>query len=266
MISMSNQPNYKPKKRFGQNFMMDENVIGIIISSAELKEEDIVLEIGAGRGELTEHISKICRVIAVELDKELVKILQDKFAGNKNVKIVQGDILDIDFADYDVNKMKAIGNIPYYITTPIIFKLLDNKKYFDVIVLTVQKEIGERIAANEGNKQYSMLSIMVQYHSDVELIRVISKNCFFPKPNVDSAILKLKILEKSKHYVRNEKLFIDLVKSSFQQRRKIFKSAILRLGYSKETAEKVLLELKLGPKVRGEDLSIEQFIAVSNLI
>lgn len=258
--------NYRPKKRFGQNFLIDKNIVNLIISSAELRKEDTVLEIGAGRGELTRYIAQYCNVIAVELDRNLSQHLQDEFKGYKNVQIIQSDILKIDFSKLDINNCKVIGNIPYYITTPILFKLIENKGYFKDIILTVQKEIAERIVANSGNKDYGVLSIMVQYHTESEIIKIISKNCFYPKPKVDSAVLKLKILKKPKYEIKNEKLFVNLVKTSFQQRRKMFKNALLRLGYTEKTIKTVYSELNADLKVRGEDLSIEQFVGFSNAL
>ncbi|MFH1823647.1 MAG: 16S rRNA (adenine(1518)-N(6)/adenine(1519)-N(6))-dimethyltransferase RsmA [Candidatus Firestonebacteria bacterium] len=270
---MNHLPDYypKPKKRLGQHFLIDKNIINIIISSAEIKKEDIVLEIGAGKGELTEYLCKICNVIAVEIDKNLSDILREKFQTFNNVKIIQNDILKIKFEELthappEGARLKIIGNIPYYITTPVLFKLIENKKYLDTVLLMVQKEIAKRIVSKSGNKDYGVLSIMTQYHTEPKIVKIVSNNCFYPKPKVDSAIVKFRMLDKPKYKVEDENLFINLVRASFQQRRKIFKSALLRLGYEEGVIKNIFNSLKLDLKIRGEDLSIEQFIAFSNLL
>jgi len=257
---------FKPKKRLGQHFLIDRNIANIIISSADLKKEDTVLEIGAGRGELTEYLCKICNVIAVEIDKNLYNILREKFQTFNNIRIIQNDILKIKFEELKVNKVKVIGNIPYYITTPLIFKLIENKEYLDICLLMVQKEIAKRIVSKSGSKDYGVLSIMTQCYVEPKIIKIVSKNCFYPKPKVDSAIIKFSVMDKPRYDIKDENLFINLVRTSFQQRRKIFKNALLRLGYKEEIIKKVFNDLKLDLKIRGEDLSIEQFIKFSNLL
>lgn len=260
---------FRPIKRWGQNFLKDKNIVTKIIEIADLHQNDSVLEIGPGQGILTEAMAKEAReVIAVEIDKKLTALLTERLKDYKNVKIIQGDFLKIDLSTLNLKAdTKVVGNLPYYITTPIIMKLLETPGNITRIVVMVQKEVAERIVATSGNKNYGILSIIVQYFADVCLARNISKKVFFPEPKVSSSILKIDIRKKPRIKVKDEKLFFKVVKGAFSQRRKILINCLSpSLDLDKNLIQQALEKSSISPTRRGETLTLEEFGKLSDAI
>jgi 16S rRNA (adenine1518-N6/adenine1519-N6)-dimethyltransferase len=260
---------FRPRKRWGQNFLVDHNIARKVISSAELSPEDIVLEIGAGKGILTGKIaSQVKKVIAIEIDKKLCSLLRDELKNYRNVEIIEGDFLRLDIARYlgsgSRSSVKVIANLPYYITSPIIIKLLNMKGWLEATFM-LQREVGERIVASPGGKDYGALSILVQYHCDVEKQFNVSRNVFRPKPDVDSVVIKLKLLKNPRIKVKDEKLFFEIVHGAFSQRRKKLSNSISNvLKIDKHLLEDLLKRLNISPTRRAETLSLEEFATISN--
>ena len=225
------------RKRLGQYILVDKDVIEGIVGASGLNSVDEVLEIGAGLGALTEGLAKKAKVvIAVEIDEGFCRHLRARFSDSPNVRVVRGDFLKMDLAGLSSQnkKLKVVGNLPYYITTPIIMHLLKNRSFFSQMVVMVQREVAERIAASPGGKDYGVLSVVVQYYADVEKKFLVSKKSFLPSPEVDSTVLSLKPYETSPVEVRDERLFFSVVKAAFSTRRKklfndIFVASLLDL-------------------------------------
>lgn len=260
---------FRPRKRWGQNFLVDHNIARKIVSSAELSPKDIVLEIGAGKGILTGKIaSQVKKVIAVEIDKKLCSFLREELKNYKNVEIIEGDFLKLDISQFlgsgSRSSVKVIANLPYYITSPIIIKLLNMKGWSEATFM-LQKEVGERITASPGGKDYGSLSILVQYHCYVEKRFNVSRNVFRPKPDVDSIVIKLKLLKRPRIKVKNKKLFFEIVHGAFSQRRKKLSNSISNvLKIDKHLLEELLERLNISPARRAETLSIEEFATISD--
>jgi len=258
---MSVQP--RPKKRFGQNFLTNKHYAAKIVDSIELKDEDTVIEIGPGRGVLTELISaKNCKKkIAVEIDTELAEHLQETFI---NIEFLQQDILSFSFSKYinqSKEKLKVVGNIPYNITSPILFHLLDNSRYISRAVLMIQKEVAERLIAEKDSKEYGILTVLVNAQAKVEKLFVVNRNNFFPQPKVDSMVIRLQFL-KNDSEIENFDLFKQIVKATFNNRRKMLKNTL-----SKIVDEKTLNELKsISLNLRPENLSVLDFLNLANEI
>lgn len=252
----------KAKKYLGQNFLIDKNLQEKIVNSCNLQESDIVLEIGPGRGEITQLLlAKAKRVIAVEIDRELCKILDEKFKEYSNFELRNADILKTALPKQ--KNLKVIANIPYYISTPIIAFLLHHRAIFKVIYLTLQKELAKRLIACPGSKAYGAFSCFVQFYTQPEILFPIKNSSFSPRPKVDSCFLRLKILYPPKQKVRNEKLLFRIIRLAFSQRRKLLKNNL-----SKITPEsKVLHYLKacgLPANVRAENISLSHFIQLAD--
>lgn len=252
------------KKKFGQNFLQDKNIIKKIADVADTKEDDLIIEIGPGGGALTEELVKKSKVLAYEIDKDLEEQLNNKFAKN-DINIIFDDFLnrDIknDLKDIKYNKLYVIANLPYYITTPIITKIIEEKIDVEKMVLMVQKEVGDRFGAKVGTKEYSSITIFLNYYFNIKKEFIVSKNCFYPKPNVDSIIISFS--KKSEKYkVENEEILFKLIKDSFKQKRKTLKNNLKE--YNFEKIEKVLLENNLPVDVRAENISLETFIEIAN--
>jgi 16S rRNA (adenine1518-N6/adenine1519-N6)-dimethyltransferase len=259
----------RPIKRWGQNFLKDKNIINKILQIAGLNENDSVLEIGPGRGILTEALAdKACQVVAVEIDRKLTVLLAERFKNLKNVKIIQGDFLRIDLSKLHLKPdTKVIANIPYYISTPIIMKLLENRTNISMIVVMVQKEVAQRIAAGNGNKNYGVLSLVVQYFADVTLAGNVSNKVFFPEPKVSSSILKINILKTPRIKVKDEKLLFKVIKGSFGQRRKTLLNSLSHsLNLDKDVLLEAMGKISLDPSRRGETLTLEEFGRLSDVI
>jgi len=248
------------KKHLGQNFLYDPSILKKIIRAAGISNEDTVVEIGPGPGRLTRLLADNAKkVIAIELDGELFERLKGDFIAYRNVELIHGDALKFQFDD--IGKFKVVANIPYYITTPIIFRLLEAKKWLKTMTLTIQKEVAERIIAKPGKKDYGVLSIMVQYYAHPELKFIIPKEAFRPVPKVDSAVLRITILDKPPVAVKDEKLFFSVVKTSFSQRRKTIANSLK--GFS-ENIKDILAKSGIDPKRRPETLSLEEFARLSD--
>lgn len=253
--------NVHPNKNLGQNFLIDEEALNLIASNAT--KEDIIIEVGPGLGTLTAILAeKAKKVIAVELDKNMIEILQDRFKLYENVEIVNQDILKVDLSQYGKN-IKVIANLPYYITTQIITKLLEAQ--IDEITVLIQKEVAERIAANPGEKDAGAITYFVNYYSDAEIIGYVPKESFIPSPKVDSAVVCLKKLKEPRVKVNDEKLFFEIIKENFTKRRKTINNSISST-VGKEKLKEILKELNISENTRGENLTIEDFAKIANLV
>jgi len=258
------------KKHLGQNFLIDPEVLQKIIQAADLTPEDSVIEIGAGPGILTGEIARrVKKVFAIELDEELLRCLKKNLSGYNNVEIIKGDVLKTDFSSIIDGRIfvKIIANLPYYITTPILMHLLkQNFVPSTLLVLMVQKEVGLRLVALPGCKDYGILSIVVQYYTKPELFSIIPRVAFFPRPEVDSSLVKLTILDRPPVELKNEKLFFSLVRASFGHRRKTLANALLKspLGFTKFEAARLFTAAGIDCHRRAEELSLEDFARLSN--
>jgi len=250
------------KKHLGQNFLFDPSILSRIIHAAGLSEEDTVVEIGPGPGSLTRMLAeKVKRLIAIELDPELYRRLKGDFIAYNNVEIIYGDALKFPYETF--GEFRVVANIPYYITTPIIFRLLDAKEFLRSMTLTIQREVAERIVARPGGKDYGVLSIMIQYYASPELRFIIPKEAFRPVPKVDSAVVHMKILEHPSVAVKDEKMLFRLVKTAFSQRRKTLSNSLKSLGGD---MKEVMLSAGIDPQRRPETLSIEEFARLSDAL
>lgn len=248
------------KKHLGQNFLYDPSILDNIIRAAGLSGEDTVVEIGPGPGRLTRKLAEsVKRLIAIELDPELYERLKGDFIAYRNVEIIHADALKFPFET--IGSFKVVANIPYYITTPIIFRLLEARECLQSMTLTTQKEVAERIAAEPGGKDYGVLTIMIQYFAQAELMFIIPKEAFRPIPKVDSAVVHMKILERPRVMVRDEKLFFRLVKTAFSQRRKTLSNSLKGIS---DDIKDVLLQSGIDPQRRPETLSLEEFARLSD--
>lgn len=255
------------KKNFGQNFLVDERVLGKIVSSAEISKDDMVIEVGPGIGTLTQALAKEAyKVVAVEIDTTLVPILGELLSDFDNIEIINEDILKVDVnaiaEKYPDKKIKMVANLPYYITTPIIMNVLENHIPVESITVMIQKEVAYRMKAQPSTKDYGSLSLAVQYYCEPYLVANVPQNCFMPRPNVDSAVIKLTVMDKPKVQVNNEKFMFEFIKAAFSQRRKtlvncIFSSGLLTL--SKDEIGKMLNGLGYDERVRGESLTLEDY-------
>ncbi len=250
------------KSSLGQNFLFDKSILRSIVGVAGLSPEDTVVEIGPGPGTLTRLLAEgVKRVIAVEVDERLFERLKHDLIGYRNVEPVLGDALKFPYEE--IGKFKVVSNIPYYITTPLLFRLLEAKKNVKTMTLTIQKEVAERIVAGPGGRAYGVLSIMVQYQAHPELKFVIPKEAFRPVPKVDSAVVHIDILEEPSVTVKNEKVFARVIKTAFAQRRKTLSNSLK--GFGKDIGEK-LLRCGIDPRRRPETLSIGEFGCLSDAL
>ena len=257
--------NFNFKKKFGQNFIIDENIINGIINKSEIDSDSLVIEIGPGAGSLTYKLCKIAKnVLCYEIDDSLKDILSSNLEEYNNVNIIYKDFLvaDVknDIKKYNYSKLYVVANLPYYITTPIISKIITDKIDVDKIVVMVQKEVGDRFRATPGTKEYNSLSIFLQYNYNIKKIMEVSKNVFIPKPNVDSIVVMF--TKHDKEYVKDIELFYKLVKDSFVQKRKTLKNNLK--GYDLDKVETVLKKYGYDLSVRAENLSIKVFIDIAN--
>ncbi|MFA5176678.1 MAG: 16S rRNA (adenine(1518)-N(6)/adenine(1519)-N(6))-dimethyltransferase RsmA [Candidatus Omnitrophota bacterium] len=260
-----------PKKSLGQNFLIDQNIRNKIVASLELKKDDVVLEIGSGKGELTQAIAQqVSKVFGLEIDRRLYSLLVQKFTGpGKKVEIINQDILKLEIAKFlKENKIKGrikvFGNIPYYISSPIIEHLLKFRDRIEAIFITVQKEFAARVAAAPGSKAYGSFSCFTQYYACPRVIFNISRNCFKPAPKVDSSFLELKIREEPAVQVKDEELFFKIIRGAFNQRRKTLRNSLEGI-VSEETLNVFFNESGLDRGIRPEDLKLQDFAFLSNL-
>lgn len=264
------------QKRFGQNFLIDTHVLEKIIKSAEITKDDLVLEIGPGIGTMTQYLCENAReVIAVEIDKNLIPILEnDTLSEYGNVTVINEDILKLDLNALvkernNGKRIKVVANLPYYITTPIIMGLFESHVPLQNITVMVQKEVADRMQAGPGSKDYGALSLAVQYYATPYIAANVPQNCFMPRPNVGSAVIRLTLHEEPPVRVADEKLMFALIRASFNQRRKTLVNGLTNaaeLNFSKEEVQAALEQMGLSPTIRGEALTLEQFAELSNLL
>ncbi|KOO42353.1 16S rRNA (adenine(1518)-N(6)/adenine(1519)-N(6))-dimethyltransferase RsmA [Priestia koreensis] len=263
------------KKSLGQNFLIDTNILHRIVDHADITEETGVIEIGPGIGALTEQLAKRAKkVVAFEIDQRLLPILADTLSPYPNVKVIHQDILKADVQTVikdefqECKDLMVVANLPYYVTTPILMKLLEEQLPLRGIVVMLQKEVADRIAAEPGNKSYGSLSIAIQYYTEAETVMIVPKTVFNPQPNVDSAVIRLIKRPEPPVKVKDEAFFFQVVRASFGQRRKtILNNLTSNLSFGKEQKEQVILALEtaqIDPKRRGETLSIQEFGVLSD--
>lgn len=260
------------KKNFGQNFLVDERVLDKIVSAADINENDLVIEVGPGIGTLTQAMAKKAgKVVSVEIDKTLVPILGELLADYDNIEIINEDILKVDINEliehHNGMNVKMAANLPYNITTPIIMNILEKHIPMESLTVMIQKEVAYRMNAKPSTKDYGSLSLVTQYYCEPYLVANVPQNCFMPRPNVDSAVIKLTILKEPRVNVKNEQFMFDFIKAAFSQRRKtlvncIFSNGMLKLN--KEELGKVLNELGYDERVRGESLTLEDYAKISD--
>ena len=270
-------------KSLGQNFLVDDNVIDEIIRSSNIDKQDLIIEIGPGLGVLTNRLlQEANNVIAVELDKRMVNILQDRFILNINdqaeskLEIINGDILKINLNEIiaekrkqtEIKNVKIVANLPYYISTPIIMKLLENRLDIDEIIVMVQKEVAERLTAKTGTSLAGAITYAVEYYSDATSIIKVPKESFVPSPKVESEVIKLKVRKGKKIQVKDEKLLFNIISKSFMQRRKTLSNVLINnnIMHSKEDVKNMWKELEIDENVRGERLTLEQFGKIADYI
>ena len=261
--------NFKFSKSLGQNFLVDDSVPRDIVLGAEVDENDLVIEIGPGVGTLTAQLlNKAKKVVAIELDSDLIPILTEEIGSNPKFTLIHNDALKVDFNEIigEEKSVKLVANLPYYVTTPIIVKLLKENYNFKSLTIMIQKEVAERMNAEPGNKDYGALSLLVQYYCNTSIVRRVPPQCFIPRPKVDSIVIRLDRLQEPKVKVENEKLFFDIIRSSFNMRRKTLWNGVKNIGLSKENLELAFEEAGVDPKRRGETLTIEEFAMLSDKI
>ncbi len=262
-------------KSLGQNFLIDDEVINNIIKASNINKEDLVIEIGPGLGTLTSKLLENAgKVIAIELDKKMITILEDRFRLYNNFKLLNEDILKVDLNKLieenkeKIKNVKIVANLPYYITTPIIMKLLEDRLNIDSITVMVQKEVADRITAKPGNKLSGAITYSVDYYAEAKGIVFVSKNSFIPAPEVDSEVIKLTIRDKAKVDLLSEDMFFKVIKASFMQRRKTLINGLLNSGIinDKEKIKEIFKEIGLEENIRGEKLTLQEFANLSNSI
>jgi len=259
---LMNKYNIVASKSYGQNFLIDENVVTSIVEKADVNKDDLVIEIGPGLGNLTKYlVEKAGKVISVELDKKMLQILNDRFSLYENFELINDDILKVDLKklieDNKFSSVKVVANLPYYITTPIIMKLLEDNLKLKSITVMVQKEVAERLTEEPGGPDTGSITYSINYYTNPETI--------IPSPKVDSAVIKLDLLEKPKVNVKDEKFFFKVIKSAFLQKRKTLINSLSNSGISdKDTLEKILNELNIDLKVRAERLSLQDFANITD--
>ena len=255
------------KKKFGQNFLQDKNIIRKIVDVASPTDKDLIIEIGPGSGALTEVLTERAKTISYEIDTELKDILEEKFGNNDNSTIIYDDFLNRnvkkDIENYEYEKLYVIANLPYYITTPIIEKIINEKLDIEKMVLMVQKEVGDRFTSKEGTKEYSSITVYLNYYFDLKKEFIVTKNAFYPRPNVDSMIISL---SRKKEYLKphNEELFLKLVRDSFQFKRKTLKNNLRE--YNWDRIKSYLDENGIKETVRAEELKLSDYIKISDIL
>ncbi len=263
------------QKKYGQNFLIDTFVLERIIKAAQIGTEDCVLEIGPGIGTMTQYLAENAgKVVAVEIDKALIPILEETLSPYENITVIQGDILKTDIETlakkYNEGKpLKVVANLPYYITTPIIMGLFEKDVPLESVTVMVQKEVAQRMQAKPGTKDYGALSLAVQYYAEPEIVANVPVNCFMPRPSVGSAVVKLKRFENPPVEVADEKFMFSLIRAAFNQRRKMLVNALSGAGefaFSKEQAEAALESMGISTQIRGERLSLAEFAGLADIL
>ena len=274
-IEVLQKYNFNFQKKFGQNFLINTGILEDIIAAAEITKDDFVLEIGPGIGTMTQYLCESAReVVAVEIDKNLIPILEDTLSAYDNVEVLNDDILKVDIKalaeERNAGKpIKVVANLPYYITTPIIMGLFESHVPIDSITIMVQKEVADRMQEGPGSKEYGALSLAVQYYAHPEIVVNVPPSCFMPQPKVGSAVIRLTRHAEPPVEVENEKLMFQIIRASFNQRRKTLANGLNNfpgLNLSKEAIQQCIEELGVPVTVRGEALSLAQFAQLSNII
>lgn len=274
-IAVLQKYHFSFQKKFGQNFLIDTHVLDKIIRSAEITKDDMVLEIGPGIGTMTQYLACAAKkVVAVEIDKALIPILNDTLADYDNVRIINDDVLKVDIARLTEEEnggrpIKVVANLPYYITTPIIMGLFENHVPIKSITVMVQKEVADRMQVGPGTKDYGALSLAVQYYAQPYIVANVPPNCFMPRPKVGSAVIRLEKYDRSPVQVDDEKLMFRIIRASFNQRRKTLANGLknsAELDFTKEEIEAAIEALGKGVSVRGETLTLEEFAQLSNIL
>ena len=274
-IAVLQKYHFNFQKKFGQNFLIDTHVLDKIIRAAEITKDDFVLEIGPGIGTMTQYLAQAAReVVAVEIDKALIPILQDTLSGFPNAEVIQDDILKVDIVELAAERnggrpIKVVANLPYYIPTPIIMSLFEHDVPLALVTVMVQKEVAERMQAGPGSKDYGALSLAVQYYADPYIVANVPPNCFMPRPNVGSAVIRLTRHKVPPVQVEDEKLMFQMIRASFNQRRKTLVNGLNHspeMTLTKEQITKAVEGLGKGAGVRGEALTLEEFAKLSNTI
>lgn len=272
-IAVLQKYNFSFQKKFGQNFLIDTHVLDKIIRSAEITKEDMVLEIGPGIGTMTQYLACAAgKVVAVEIDKALIPILEDTLDEYENVRIINDDVLKVDIARLTEEEnggrpIKVVANLPYYITTPIIMGLFENHVPIKSITVMVQKEVADRMQVGPGTKDYGALSLAVQYYARPYIVANVPPNCFMPRPKVGSAVIRLEKYDTPPVQVDDEKLMFRIIRASFNQRRKTLANGLKNsseLDFTKEEIESAIETLGKGASIRGEALTLEEFAQLSN--
>lgn len=268
----------KLTKSLGQNFLNDDSIVTKIVDVADIDNKTLALEIGPGIGSMTRELAvRAAGVVAIEIDKHLIPALNDNLSGYSNISIINQDVMKADIdailceykEKYNTDKVKVVANLPYYITTPIIMRFLEEIKGIDTLVFMVQKEVAQRMVSKPGTKDYGALSVAVQFYSDPKIIFEVPPHCFIPQPEVTSTIIKLEILSKPPVVVADKGLYFKLVKAAFGQRRKTLMNALANSGFfnrNKDEIRQLLESMGLKENIRGEVLSIQQFGELSNLL
>ena len=274
-IEVLQKYNFVFQKKFGQNFLIDTHVLDKIIAAAEITKDDFVLEIGPGIGTMTQYLACAARkVVAVEIDKALIPILEDTLSDYDNARVINNDVLKVDIAKLAEEEnggkpIKVVANLPYYITTPIIMGLFENHVPIKSITVMVQKEVADRMQVGPGTKDYGALSLAVQYYAKPYIVANVPPNCFMPRPAVGSAVIRLTRHQKPPVEVMDEKLMFRLIRASFNQRRKTLANGLKNSGelnLSKEVITAAIEKLGKGSSVRGEALDLEEFARLTNII
>ena len=263
------------QKKFGQNFLIDGHVLDKIIAGAGVTKDDMVLEIGPGIGTMTQYLAEAAgKVVAVEIDRNLLPILQETLADYDNVKVIHADVLSLDLEklvqeENGGRPIKVVANLPYYITTPIIMALFEQHVPLANVTVMVQKEVAARMKSGPGSKDYGALSLAVQYYAEPYIVANVPCNCFMPRPNVDSAVIRLTRYEEPPVQVKDEKMLFKIIRASFNQRRKTLQNGLnnsSELNFTKDQIAAAIAEAGFSPSVRGEALTLEQFAKLSNII
>lgn len=274
-IAVLQKYNFSFQKKFGQNFLIDTHVLDKIIRSAEITKDDFVLEIGPGIGTMTQYLACAAReVVAVEIDKALIPILEDTLSSYDNVTVINEDVLKMDIVKLAQERnggkpIKVVANLPYYITTPIIMGLFESHVPVQSITVMVQKEVADRMQVGPGTKDYGALSLAVQYYAKPYIAANVPPNCFMPRPKVGSAVIRLECHEEPPVQVKDEKLMFRIIRASFNQRRKTLANGLKNspeISLSREGIEQAIAELGKGASVRGEALNLEEFATLSNIV
>ena len=268
-----NKYNAHANKGYGQNFLIDQNVVDGILEKAEVNKDDLIIEIGPGLGNLTSPLLENAgKVICIELDPKMVSILTDRFSLYNNFELINDDVLKVDLnkiieENSNFKSAKVVANLPYYITTPIIMKLLEDKLNLESITVMVQKEVAERLADRPGGKEVGSITYSINYYTDPEIIISVPRDSFIPAPNVDSAVIKLDVLKEPKVKVLDEELFFKIIKFSFLQKRKTLINSLSNSGLMpKDLLEEMLNDLGIDLRVRAEQLSLEEFAKMTDYI